>query len=70
MTAEDRAAYSLDEIIARMNWIGAQPDAERTRLREDCLKRGYHNPTGERVMVNPPIDSCFHCGIEYRQHEK
>lgn len=58
--------FTLPEIIARMNWIGAQTDETRARLRDGC-ERTRHVPTGERLMTNPPIDTCWVCGQEFRE---
>ena len=65
-TETGQKRYSMAEIVNRMNWIGSQPFAVRHALREDCAHLGHHLPTGERVMVNPPLQSCYHCGDEYR----
>lgn len=55
----------LANIIARMNWIGEQGPEMREALREECRVSG-HIPSGEQIMTNPPKNTCYHCGDEYR----
>ena len=56
--------FTLTQIIARMNWIAQQSAPARESLRDKCHESG-HVATGERVMVNPPIDTCYRCGAEF-----
>lgn len=60
---------TVKEIVERMDWLAQQPSDVLEELRKECLRKG-HIPTGERIMVNPPIDTCFRCGAEYREVTK
>ena len=63
--AHDRPQFSMPDIVARMNWLADQTPEERQRLRDECVREG-HIPTGERVMIHPPLETCYRCGTEYR----
>lgn len=58
--------FTMEEIVQRMNWIGAQDDDMRAYLRAECESQG-HLATGEQLMTNPPIDTCWRCGSNFRK---
>lgn len=58
--------FKMSEIIERMNWLAEQDADMRAYLRALCEHEG-HVPTGERIMVNPPIHTCWRCGEEFRR---
>ena len=65
MLAPERQRFTMPQIVERMNWLADQDDDMRAYLRALCAEQG-HIPTGERIMVNPPIDTCWRCGVEFR----
>lgn len=52
---------NVKDWIARIDAIADMSESEREALREVCRLRGYHTPSGERLMLNPPKDVCWDC---------
>ncbi len=55
---------NMAQWIARLNFLGDHPEV-REEHRAICRLLG-HEPSGERLMVNPPIDICRWCAEYYR----
>jgi hypothetical protein len=55
---------TVDDNIARLNWLAAQPVRVREELQMQCTLLG-HEPTGEQFMLGHPLDVCRYCGETY-----
>ena len=54
---------SLQEVIDRMNYIGALDADERAQLEALCTS---HLPTAGYFCTIPPLYVCFNCGARFK----